>query len=58
MADYSVNVMAAKMARVLAFVHILVGILLIVFGIADRVVEYYYDLDCFWTSEGYFGIWI
>jgi len=53
MAEYSV--MAAKMARLLALAHIVVGILLICFGIADRLVEYHYS----WTGELYqFGIWI
>jgi len=42
----------AKMARILAIVHIIVGVLLICFGIADRAVEY------FWTGYVGFGIWI
>lgn len=41
-----------NMARNLAIVHIIVGSLLICFGIADRAVEY------FWTGYGGFGIWI
>ena len=49
MADNSVK--AANMARILAIVHIVVGFLLICFGIADRAVEY------FWTGYGCFGIW-
>ena len=40
------------MARILAIVHIIVGFLLICFGIADRAVEY------FWTGYGCYGIWI
>ena len=52
MAEYSV--LAAKMTRLLALAHIVVGILLICFGIADRLVDYYYS----WTGELYFGIWI
>ena len=47
-------VMVARMARLLALIHIAVGVLLICFGIADRVVEFYYN----WTGYGYFGIWI
>ena len=49
MAENSAKV--ANMARVLAIVHIIVGFLLICFGIADRVVEY------FWTGDICFGIW-
>ncbi|XP_078382680.1 uncharacterized protein LOC144665322 isoform X2 [Oculina patagonica] len=41
-----------NMARILAIVHIVVGFLLICFGIAERAVEY------FWTGYGGFGIWI
>ncbi|KAL9961009.1 hypothetical protein ACROYT_G029885 [Oculina patagonica] len=50
MAESSAKV--AKMARILAMVHIIVGFLLICFGIADRLVEY------IWTGYGYFGVWI
>ena len=50
MADNSGKV--ANMARILAIVHIIVGFLLICFGIADRAVEY------FWTGYGCYGIWI
>ena len=49
MADNSANV--AKMARVFAIVHIIVGFLLICFGIADGVVQY------FWTGYIWFGVW-
>ena len=49
MADNSAKV--AKMARVLAIVHIIVGFLLFCFGIADGVVGY------FWTGYGWFGVW-
>ena len=41
-----------KMARFLAFVHIIVGFLLIGLGITDRVLEYYV------TGHEYYGIWI
>ena len=44
MADSSVKV--AKLARILAIAHIIVGFLPICFGIADRVVEYLWA----WTS--------
>ena len=50
MAENSAKV--ANMARNLAIVHIIVGFLLICFGIADRVVE------CFWTGYGGYGIWM
>ena len=46
------SVMVARMARFLALAHIVVGLLLICFGIADCVVQ---------ESEMYFvgfGIWI
>ena len=50
MAENSAKV--ANMARNLAIVHIIVGFLLICFGIADRAVEY------FWTGYGGYGIWM
>lgn len=40
-----------KMARLLALGHIVVGVLLFIFGIVDRVHGY------FWSGEGCFGIW-
>lgn len=40
-----------KIARLVALAHIVVGILLLIFGIVDRVEGY------FWTGEGCFGIW-
>ena len=49
MAENSAKV--AKMARILAILHIIVGFLLILCGIADRVVGYFY------TGYGYYGIW-
>ena len=52
MADYSANV--AKMARLLAIAHIIIGTLLICFGIADRLVQSYEV----WTGYVYFGVWI
>ena len=45
---------AAKMARILAIVHIIVGFLLFCFGIADLVVGYF---STRWACAG-FGIWI
>ena len=50
MADNSGRVVV--MTRILAIVHIIVGFLLICFGIADRAVEY------FWTGYVSYGIWI
>lgn len=50
MTDSSVKV--AKMARILAIIHIILGFFLVYFGIAER------DVDYFWTGHGYFGIWI
>ena len=50
MADNSAK--AASMARILAIVHIIVGALLICFGIADLLVP------GFWTGYVGFGIWI
>ena len=40
-----------KIARLVALAHIVVGILLLIFGIVDRVEGY------FWTAKGCFGIW-
>ena len=59
MADNSTN--AAKMARFLAIIQIVTGVLLLGFGTADRLVKgrgyyYYYYYD--WTGYVYFGIWI
>ncbi|XP_078382698.1 uncharacterized protein LOC144665335 [Oculina patagonica] len=50
MAENSAKV--ANMARVLAIVHIVVGSILICFGIADRAMQYY------WTGYGCYGIWM
>ena len=51
---------ATKMARFLAIIQIVTGVLLIGFGIADRLVttegRYYYYHE--WTGYVYFGIWI
>lgn len=49
MAENSATV--AKMARILAKLHIIVGSLLICFGIADLAVQYFY------TGYYSFGIW-
>ena len=54
MADISENVV--KMARFLAIAHIIVGFLLIIFGIADGVTSFLYSN--FWTGHIFFGIWI
>ena len=50
MAENSAKV--ANMAMILAIVHIIVGFLLVCFGIADLVVQYFY------TGYGCYGIWI
>ena len=50
MADNSKS--AAKMARILAFIQITTGGLMLGFGIADRLVGWT------WTGHVYFGIWI
>ena len=52
MAQTSVKV--AKMARFLAIAHIILGFLLICFGIADHAIKFRYSR----TGEFYFGIWI
>lgn len=52
MADNSAKV--AKMTRILAITHLIVGFLLISFGIAERAVNFRYN----WTGHVYFGIWI
>jgi len=40
-----------KIARLAALAHIVVGVLLLIFGIADRIEGY------FWTGKECFGIW-
>ncbi|XP_068737649.1 uncharacterized protein [Montipora capricornis] len=49
---------AVAMARFLAIVHIVVGSLLIIFGIADSVTTINDRNYYFWTGYGFFGIWI
>jgi len=58
MADNTENVV--KMARFLAIAHIIVGFLLISFGIADGVtsISYHSTIYDFWTGYIFFGIWI
>ena len=51
MADYYA-LKVVYMARILAIVHIVVGSLLICFGIADIAVQY------FWSGHGCWGIWM
>ena len=46
-----VDARVLKTARLVAIGHIGVGILLVLFGIVDRVEGY------FWTGDGCFGIW-
>lgn len=50
MADQTAKV--AVMGRYLAITHIIVGVLLFCFGIADYVTQH------FWTGYVCFGIWI
>ena len=47
-----------SMVRVLAIFHIVVGALLIIFGIADGVTSFTIDSDRFWTGRIFFGVWI
>ena len=54
MEDNSAKV--AKMTRILAIAHLIVGLLLICLGIADRVVEFT-DFSYSSTGNVYFGIW-
>ena len=56
MADNTENVV--KMARFLAIVHIIVGFLLINFGIADAVTSFKFHSYGFWAGYIFFGIWI
>ena len=59
MAGNSTN--AAKMARFLAIIQIVTGVLLLGFGTADRLVKgrgYYHHYRYDWTGYVYFGIWI
>ena len=50
MADYTAQ--AASVGRFLAITQLIVGFVLVCFGIADYVIEY------LWTGYGCFGIWI
>ena len=56
MEDNSRN--AVAMARFLAIFHIVVGSLLIIFGIADSVTTINDSNEYFWTGYGFFGVWI
>ena len=48
-----------SMVRVLAIVHIVVGALLIIFGIADGVTSVFsYGDGNFFTGQIFFGVWI
>ena len=46
------------MARVLAIFHIVVGALLIIFGIADGVTSVLGDEYMFIAGYGFYGVWI
>ena len=56
MADHSITV--ARMARLLSIAHIIVGVLLLGFGIADGVMTTSYHYSDFWSGHVYFGVWI
>ncbi|XP_068737647.1 uncharacterized protein [Montipora capricornis] len=49
---------AVAMARFLAIAHIIVGSLLIIFGIADGVTSINRRSYGFWTGHVFFGVWI
>ena len=49
---------AVAMARFLAIAHIIVGSLLIIFGIADGVTSINSFIYGFWTGYVFFGVWI
>ena len=46
------------MVRFLAIAHIVIGLLLISFGIADGVTTLRGRNYVFWTGYGFFGVWI
>ena len=46
------------MARFLAIAHIVVGFLLLIFGIADGVTSIRGNNYEFWTGDIFFGVWI
>ena len=56
MVENSENVV--KMARFLAIAHIIVGFLLISFGIANAITTNSFRFYFFWTGYIFFGIWI
>ena len=47
-----------SMARALAITHIVVGALLIIFGIADGVTAVLGDEFVFIAGYGFYGVWI
>ena len=47
-----------SMVRVLAIFHVVVGALLIIFGIVDGVTSLLADDDTFFAGRIFFGIWI
>ena len=46
------------MARCLAIGHIIIGFMLLCFGIADGATTDLYDYYEFWVGSVYFGVWI
>ena len=54
----AVSSTTVSMVRVLAIFHIVVGALLIIFGIADGVTSFTTGGYRFWTGQVFFGVWI
>ena len=49
----------AKTARLLAFIHIITGVFLLVFGIADKLVQYKQQQESGVDCHGiWIGIWV
>ena len=49
--------MLVSMVRFLAITHIVVGVLLFIFGIADGVTSVLGIDDAFFAGYGFFGVW-
>ena len=54
----AVSSTTVSMVRVLAILHIVVGALLIIFGIADGVTSLDTGDYMFWNGQIFFGVWI
>ena len=54
----AVSIAVLSMVRVLAIIHIVVGALLIIFGIVDGVTAVPGTGDMFFAGDDFYGVWI